>query len=279
MIEILVAVAIDSVASAADLALLERAEADLKVDVKAIRGWLHDLQRLPPMPNMADRLDFNERIVTLDSFMMIARGGALPEDAGFLTKLAFKGIDWEPALRLTNQLCDRMAAAMRLKDRAERQKKLSQIQKDLDEKIKKSRQPGAMGNFLGALTTTPRKIGEQSGQILLGLLMPAVYKVIQASDRSEQIQRNLHVAFALACYHREHGRYPDKLDALAPAFLERVPQDLFSGTALIYRPSDKGYLLYSVGVNGRDDEGRGFGDDEDADDLSVRMPLPELRRK
>jgi hypothetical protein len=113
----------------------------------------------------------------------------------------------------------------------------------------------------------------------MALLMPALKKMQQAHDRSEQIQRNLHVAFALACYHREHGRYPDKLDALAPAYLENVPQDLFAGAALIYRPTEKGYLLYSIGVNGRDDEGRGFGDDPPADDLNVRMPLPELRRK
>jgi hypothetical protein len=42
---------------------------------------------------------------------------------------------------------------------------------------------------------------------------------------------------------------------------------------------NKGYLLYSVGVNGKDDGGRQFDDDPPGDDLSVRMPLPELKRK
>jgi hypothetical protein len=122
-------------------------------------------------------------------------------------------------------------------------------------------------------------MGKQIGQIMITLLMPAVRKVQQAHDRSEQIQRNLHVAFALACYRREHGRYPDKLDALAPAYLKNVPQDMFAGAALIYRPTEKGFLLYSIGANERDDEGRGYGDDPPADDLNVRVPLPELRRK
>ncbi len=58
-----------------------------------------------------------------------------------------------------------------------------------------------------------------------------------------------------------------------------MPQDLFSGGPLIYRPSDKGYLLYSIGVNGRDDGGQGYGDGVGTDDLSVRLPLPEPRRK
>src|SRR5207237_6032391 len=87
------------------------------------------------------------------------------------------------------------------------------------------------------------------------------------------------VAFALAWYQREHGHYPKTLDLLAPKYLVKIPQDIFSGKALIYRPSEKGYLLYSVGPNGKDDGGRGYDDELPGDDLSVRMPLPELGRK
>ena len=63
---------------------------------------------------------------------------------------------------------------------------------------------------------------------------------------------------------------------------ERVKQKnyrLFAGKPLIYRPSETGYLLYSVGVNGKDDEGRWYDDDPPGDDPSVRMPLPELKPK
>jgi hypothetical protein len=109
--------------------------------------------------------------------------------------------------------------------------------------------------------------------------MPAVSKVRQAADRAEQSQANLHVAFALAAYRRDHGSYPPKLEDLAPAYLAKVPSDLFSGKALIYRPTEIGYLLYSVGANGKDDGGRGQGDDPAGDDLSVRVPLPPLPRR
>ena len=102
--------------------------------------------------------------------------------------------------------------------------------------------------------------------------MPGL-KTSEAVDRVEQIERNLHVAFALAVYHRDHGRYPPKLDALAPKYLPQVPDDLFSGKALIYRPSEKGYLFYSVGPNGRDDGGRSYDDTPPGDDVVVRMPL------
>ena len=100
-----------------------------------------------------------------------------------------------------------------------------------------------------------------------------------SSDRAHQVQDNVLVAFSLAGYHRDHGRYPDQLEALAPKYLAKVPGDRFSGKSLVYRPEQKGYLLYSVGPNGTDDDGRGPDDTPPGDDLSVRVPLPELKRK
>ena len=125
----------------------------------------------------------------------------------------------------------------------------------------------------------PKVRGKAVGDYMICLLVPAFHKTQQAADRIEQWHANLHIAFALACYQREQGRYPAKLDELAPKYLAKVPGDLFSGKALIYRPTEKGYLLYSVGVNGKDEEGRSYEDDPPGDDLAVRMPLPRLPRK
>jgi len=283
LIELLVGIAIDSIASSADLAYLERAG----LDAKAIKDRLRDLRRLPPMSSAADKVDVTERFSFLDCVMMVDRGGLAyleglaggpPKEPNALMKQVLHGIDWDPALRLANRWFDRMAAAMRIQDRAKREKELDQIEEDLKKQRKEIVDSGALSKILLAFAT-PQKMGKQIGQIMISLLVPAIHKIQQASDRSEQIQGNLYLAFALACYHREHGRYPDKLDALKPGYLEYIPQDIFSGEALIYRPKEKGYLLYSVGLNGRDDEGRGYGDAEGTDDLSVRMPLPELRRK
>jgi hypothetical protein len=131
-------------------------------------------------------------------------------------------------------------------------------------------------SFLAA-NNPPEAYGKLIGDILLRLLFPAVTKVQQSADRAEQTQHNLHIAFALAAYQRDNGKFPKTLDALAPKYLPTFPLDLFSGKALIYRPANDGYLLYSVGVNARDDEGRTYDDDRPGDDLPVRMPLPKLR--
>ena len=63
-------------------------------------------------------------------------------------------------------------------------------------------------------------------------------------------------ALALRIYKSQHGRYPDTLNALAPAILSKVPVDPFSGKLLIYRREGKGFVFYSVSVNGRDDGGK-----------------------
>lgn len=66
---------------------------------------------------------------------------------------------------------------------------------------------------------------------------------------------------------------------MAPKYLKAIPLDRYSGKPLIYRPTDKGYLFYSVGLNGKDDEGQGANDDPKGDDLNVRMPFPEMPKK
>jgi hypothetical protein len=136
-----------------------------------------------------------------------------------------------------------------------------------------------LANRLAAGAEPEKAIGQAVGDVMASLLMPAARKVQVAADRAEQVQRNLHVAFALAAYRQENGRYAATLEDLAPKYLASVPADLFSGRALVYRPSANGYLFYSVGANSEDDGGRGFDDDPPGDDLGVRMPLPDLKRK
>jgi hypothetical protein len=237
---------------------------------------------------VADKIDLTERFVFLDSLQLIRRGGLgmlegladgkpkkpTPEELKALEK-----IDWEPALRNSNLWYDRIVAALRHKDRADREKALDKLAKDLKTLKVEAARPANVAKFLLGKDPPDKMAGKAISDFLITLLMPAFPKVQSASDRSEQVQRNLQVVFALAAYQRDHGRYPAKLDDLAPKYLAAVPDDLFSGKALIYRPAEKGYLFYSVGVNGIDEGGRWYDDDPPGDDPGVRMPLPELKRK
>lgn len=73
----------------------------------------------------------------------------------------------------------------------------------------------------------------------------------------------LAIALALRAYRAERGRYPVRLaDLVSAGYLERVPADPFArapfGAPLAYKPAKKdgnGYVLYSVGPDGKDDGG------------------------
>ncbi len=285
LIEALVGIALEQIATQADLAYLERAN----LTSGQVRDRLKDLQSLPPLPPLADKIDLGERFMYLDCVQRFRRGGVatLRELGGgpvwrttAAELWALGWIDWAPALREGNRWYDRLAAAMRLQGRAEREKALDQIEGELKALRKRATGPGNFAWRLAAGKDLPdREVGRAIGDVLISLLLPAVRKVQGAYDRAEQVQRNRHVAFALADYRADRGRYPAKLADLAPKYLAAVPGDLFSGKALIYRPSAGGYLFYSVGPNGKDEGGRWYDDDPPGDDPGVRMPLPPLKRK
>ncbi|SRR5579871_2434075 len=285
LIELLVGIAIDAVAAKADIAFLEHG----KLKSEHIENCLRDLQKLPSMPRVADKIDFGERLSTLQIVVLMDRYGpealenldkAVPaKQPSPWAKMFRANVDYEPALRNINRWYDQIAKTLRVEDRSTREKQLAQLDKDL-RKLKARTQESMPGALELLFAKDSAKIrGGTIGNILITLLMPAFNKVQSAADRCEQVQSNLYLAFALAAYQRDHGRYPKELDALAPKYLKKIPNDLFSGKPLVYRPSENGYLLYSVGVNGLDEQGQSYDDDPRGDDLSVRMPLPKLRQK
>jgi hypothetical protein len=240
------------------------------------------------MAPIADKIDLYERFNVLDSFQLVRRGGV-----GMLKRLSgestreltakelkpLESVDWEPALRSANQWYDRMAEATRIKNRVDRERELDKIDKELHVVETDSMGPFKLAKLAFGQDPPEIAVGKAIGDKIIALQMPGTREMSKPYDRAEQVRRNLHVAFALVAFHADNGRYPEKLADLAPMYLPAVPDDLFSGKALIYKPTDKGYLFYSVGPNGKDDEGRWTDDDPPGDDIAVRMPLPERKRK
>jgi RNA polymerase sigma factor (sigma-70 family) len=289
--EFLAGAGMDQVASTAELALLDRANPT----AKQAQVWLRDLQQLPPIPPSADKLDPDIRLTFLNTTMLVRRDpiktlnllavlsgrprplprGENPEAQPALVDAA----DWDALLRDGNVWYDRLVAAHRMKDRAAREKEIDRIEAEVKALEKDTGAPAAVVELLRKGKAPGKEMSKKLEFFLRDYFLMLIRQLRQAADQIEQAQRNLHLAFALAAYRGEHEGYPEKLDALVPKYLEEVPTDLYSGKALIYRPSEGGYLLYSVGVNGKDEQGRGHYDTPPGDDRSVRMPQQTLKRK
>jgi hypothetical protein len=275
LIESLVGIAIHSIASNATITFIAHAN----LDSKQLLERLKVIQTLPAFGTAASKIDLGERFMFIDSVQMIRSGRfanvknqAKPED---LKALGL--IDWEPALRNGNMQYDRMVAALRIRNRAEREPALDRIEKELDEIAKKKRNLNDLDEIVKA-ANTGKAVGKEIGDVLISLLVPAIRKVQGAYERAEQIEANLHIAVALAAYHKDNKNYPKTLAELSPKYLATVPNDVFSGKPLIYKPNGTGYFFYSVGLNGKDDEGRWHDDTPPGDDPRVRMPLPEPKK-
>jgi hypothetical protein len=233
-------------------------------------------------------MDVSERFMLLDVLNGVAYHGpeflagldkdglpGPPRSSAFRGRLLQPSIDLDPAFRTVNRMFDRCVAAGRLPDRQARLAEFKAIEDEIKQLKSAVRQMGVLER--AAMGKAER--GAMIGNVLVSLLLPAYWKVQDAADRSEQTERNLRVALALAAYRADAGRYPARLEELVPKYLPAVPGDLFAGGPLVYRPAGDGYLLYSIGINGLDEDGRSVDDNPRGDDLRVRMPVPEPAKK
>lgn len=94
-------------------------------------------------------------------------------------------------------------------------------------------------------------------QLLAAMLLPALDKIPLKAATVQTAADQAALACALERYRLANGQYPEKLDMLAPHFLEKIPNDVISGEPLKYRRTDDGqFILYSLGWNEKDDGGR-----------------------
>ena len=93
-------------------------------------------------------------------------------------------------------------------------------------------------------------------RVIAALLLPALGKVSLKAAMAQTSADQAALSCALERFRLAHGQYPEKLDALVPRFMDKVPNDLISGEPLKYHRTNKGqFLLYSVGWNEKDDGG------------------------
>ena len=107
--------------------------------------------------------------------------------------------------------------------------------------------------------------------IFSALLLPAYGKLaIKVADGSARL-RIATSALAVERFRLAHqNQLPDSLAALVPTYLPSVPTDPWDGQPLRFKKLAKGYVVYSVGPDGKDDDGT----DQALDEKGKKVPGP-----
>lgn len=117
----------------------------------------------------------------------------------------------------------------------------------MDASISNARLPYAAHPASPVLPTDP------VNQIILPVFAQAGFKNVDNETQNALLTATL----ALRAYYGEHRSYPAALGALVPSYLKRIPNDPFAlAGPLRYRRMGGGYVLYSLGPDGKDDGGK-----------------------
>ncbi len=110
-----------------------------------------------------------------------------------------------------------------------------------------------------------------SGGLATRLLTPAIEKCVERAWAGDARRALVQTALALAAFKAKTGSYPDKLDALVPDFLPRVPLDPYSGRPVRIKPDGAGIVIYSAGRETEDGGGLPAEPAKDEGGLAFRL--------
>jgi hypothetical protein len=279
VIPALVGIATEAVAWQGDAALIEFGD----LSSAAALAYQQQLRELTFLPALAEAIDGSERCIFLDIVSQMAREKLAPSAALDLLRTtssskvfgrAFdqyftsrSAVNWDDALVFGNQQYDQAVAAARQPTVLARQRAFAQLNQDISTLKSRYGPEKIIGELAKAIAR--EEMGGLMGRMMAILLIPGLAPAFEAEHRGQTREVLGQLAFGLAAYHADQGTYPESLNALAPKYISRVPNDPFTEQPLHYGRNGAGFRLYSVGRNGTDDGGRGFASQPRGDDVLI----------
>jgi hypothetical protein len=295
----LVAMTCDGIACYADRELAHFT----KLTREQAQRFCADMENLSSVPAQDGRLDRFERFLYLDSICATARrrlrpsdiipvsykpdnlirGGDTPEwktICDSLTNWIGSGqVDWNEALHLGNEYFDHIGALTRMPLLSERRVAGGRLAAEIERQK-------AIYKFPRTKSTADLGENDRQNDAPRSVFTRGVFVVYTAQlvdtvgtyahSRTMIASQLVPVSLALSAYRTEHGQYPDKLGSLQPKYLARLPKDPWGTGDYQYRRQDDGYLLYSIGPDGKDSGGPraypgGHPVRQDSDDLGAQV--------
>ena len=267
LIEGLVGIAIDGIGFELDNRLITTPS----ISKASLSKLQSQLEKLPPMSSLAEKVDLTERYMYLDTTIALARhgpqvlslvtdGSASDENpvlSSFAKTFSNSLIDWDLVLMNGNYWYDEFRRINDIESFAQRAIENSKLEQRLTALRVEVGSPSAIAKqilFSGKSISQITSI--QMSNILVSLLLPALQSAISAEIRIDARMGITLTACALQAYHRDNKRYPDSLAALGGVYIDKLPVDPFRGKSLRYRLQGDKFLLYSVGPNLKDEDGK-----------------------
>lgn len=251
------------------------------------RRLLAELGDESTWPAFADFAGDMSRCSTLAVFPLAARYGFRPlldkygirpvGDAYYVSELretsqtrleAFAArcfVDWEIAARVASRRCDEVCRACSLTTRNQRETAFAKLFPEKARNEGSPPPPVTRANLMRWVTpiffdcfSRRRMYAHLIARYVAdnGIGVAALACELGTYEQHMLNLRLPQLGLALAAFRHDRGEFPASLDALAPGYLKSVPLDPFTDKPFHYRRDGAGYLLYSVGENGKDDGGR-----------------------
>jgi len=251
------------------------------------RRLLAEVEALPVSSGVETLVDSVQRFLALDAAMEIARSSLTSRKAvlqrllpGVEAREANSSVeqpdpnvlDWDAILRIVNKRYDASLAAARRPTYVGRRDAFAALHWETpraaraDEPDDRSRRVRLLLYFTENQGTR-EQASIDAAEMLFWFHPPTARDVCEAWDYVSAERAIRMCQIALGAVARETGEYPARLTSVTPWYLKTVPVDPYTGTPLIYKVSQKGVALYSVGPNLKDDGGRRGPADGQADDI------------
>jgi len=224
-------------------------------------------QEQPPLPTAERAIDLGERAIVHQEIELLSTDDESVE--GFFEhsgsdskeRVDLERLDWKQALASADTVWDQIVQALKTRDRNERAKQFGA----LDEAYQKWEQEDDTDaeEFQKLLEKDPAEAGRRVGKDMAMSLRPLWWQR-QATDDRAQVRRDLiQLGLALARFRSDRKAFPATLNELAPEFLPAIPTDPHTGGPYVYsRPSESVAEVMSTGLNGQNDAGLNYNDDQ-----------------
>ena len=110
-----------------------------------------------------------------------------------------------------------------------------------------------------------QEVRANPGGTLTATLLPSVGMAMEAAAKADARRDVARLGVAIYACRARNGRFPAKLDDLAPEFIAATPPDPFGGKPMRLRRSDRDLTVYSIGPDLVDNGGTPLGKDNKGD--------------